>query len=162
MVSTMHPQEIHSILEQQQEISQELLQLLTQEFSALSGNDLQAIETTLAAKQLLMERLDEISREFLAVASLHAPDKKDGIAIFLRHEDPQGSWGLVPLWQQIDKLLSQCHQKNSINGKIISLNQRHNQQALEILRHGGQESQACYSSTGACQSSASSRILGKV
>ena len=162
MVSTISPQEIRDILEQQREIAQGLLQLLIQEFAALSGNDLQAIETTLAAKQVLMEQLDKLSREFLEVAGRHSPGNKDGVTFFLRHEDPQGTWGLAPLWQQIDKLLSQCRQKNSTNGKIISLNHRRIQQALEILRYGGQGSETCYSSSGACQSSASSRILGKV
>lgn len=161
MKSTISPQEVLSILQQQCHIAHKLLQVLTQEFTALSGNDLQGFETTLAAKQQFMEQLEELSQDFLAAARQHSTGKKDGIAILLRHKDPQGTWGLEPLWQQVDKLLSQCRQKNSINGKIIFLNHRRVQQALEILCQGGQGSQACYSPTGAGQSPVSSRILGK-
>ena len=162
MESTTPPQEIHSILEQQHEIAQKLLRLLAAEFIALSGNDLQGIETNVAAKQHLIEQLEDLTGMLLMTKSQYASANNGSIERFLRDHDPHGLWGLVPLWLQIDALLSQCRQKNSTNGKIISLNHRHIQQALEILRHGGQDPQACYSSTGNRQSTASSRILGKV
>jgi flagellar biosynthesis/type III secretory pathway chaperone len=163
MQSTISPQAIRGILQEQCDIAHKLLQTLTQEFAALSGNDLPSLETTLAAKQQFMNQLERLSQDFLATARLHPTGKKDDIAICLQHKDPQGAWGLVPLWRQLDSLLSQCRNKNNTNGKIISLNYRHAQQALEILRHGVQGSQqACYSPTGASQSPVTSRILGKV
>ena len=162
MKSTLSPQEIRSILQQQSDIADKLLGILTREFTALGGKDLQGFETILAAKQQSMEQLEELSRDILAMTRQHTTGKKDDIAKFLRHVDPQGTWGLEALWEQVDTLLHQCRQKNSTNGKIISLNHRHIQQALEILRHGGQASQACYGPTGAGQSAVSSRILGRV
>ena len=162
MESTISSQDVCSIFQQQCDIANQLLQALTQEFIALSGNDLQGLETSIAAKQHLMNKLEELSHNIVAMASQYSTTPKEGMAIFLKRKDPQGTWGLEGLWCQVEKLLSQCRQKNATNGKIISLNHRHIQQALEILRHGDQGSQACYSPTGAGQAPAPSRILGKV
>ena len=162
MASDVSPNEIRDILVQQRDITHSLDRLLDQEFAALSGNNLQDIEAILAAKQQLMERLEQLSRELLASTSQYSLGTKGDVAVFLRHLDPHETWGLDSLWQRIYELLSQCHQKNSTNGKIISLNHRHIQQALEILRGEGQNPQACYSSTGTHQASVSSRILGKI
>ena len=162
MESTISSQDVRSILQQQCDIARALLQALEQEFTALSGNDLQGLETSIAAKQQLMERLEELSQDIVAMASQYPTTTKESMARFLKHKDPQGAWGLESLWHQLEKLLSRCHQKNATNGKIISLNHRHIQQALEILRHGDQGSQACYSPAGTGRAPAPSRILGKV
>jgi len=135
---------------------------LEQEYTALNGNDLQGLETSIAVKQRLMDRLEELSRDIAAITSQYPTTTKEGVAIFLKRKDPQGTWGLESLWLQVRKLLSQCRQNNATNGKIISLNHRRIQQALEILRLGDPDSQTCYSPTGAGQAPASSRILGKV
>jgi flagellar biosynthesis/type III secretory pathway chaperone len=151
------------MLQQQYDITHKLLQALSQEFAALSGNDLQGLETSLADKQRLMKELEGLSQHFLAVACPSSPAcEKDGISKFLQQKDPQGTWRLTTMWRQLEQLLAQCRHKNSTNGKIISLSHRHIQQALAILRSGGQGSEPCYSPTGASQSPISSRILGKV
>ena len=162
MEMNITPPEIQAILLHQRDIARSLLEVLTQEYTALSGNDLQGIETNLAAKQRLVEQLEELSLTVLSAASPNSPGNQAGIVRFLKQKDPQGIWDLEKLWQQLDKLLSQCRLKNNTNGKIISLNHRHVQQALEILRSGGQGSQTCYTSTGTSQSPISSRSLGKV
>ncbi len=162
MDSTISSQDIRSILQHQHDIAHKLLQTLEQEYTALNGNDLQGLETSIAVKQQLMDRLEEISRDIVEIAPQYPATTKEGMAIFLKHKDPQGTWGLETLWLQVRKLLSQCRQNNATNGKIISLNHRRIQQALEILRHGDPNSQTCYSPTGAGQAPAPSRILGKV
>ena len=162
MESTISSQDVRKILQQQCDIGHKLLQALTQEFAALSGNDLQGLETSVAAKQKLMNKLEELSLNIVAMASQHSTTPKKGMELFLKRKDPQGAWGLESLWCQVEKLLSQCRQMNATNGKIISLNHRHIQQALEILRHGDQGSQTCYGPTGTGQAPAPSRILGKV
>jgi len=162
MKSTISPQQIRDILQQQCDITHKLLQVLSQEFAALSGNDLQGLETSLADKQQLMKQLEGLSQDVLAAACPSPEGEKDGISKFLQQKDPQGTWRLATMWQQLEQLLTQCRHKNSTNGKIISLSHRHIQQALAILRSGGQGSEPCYSPTGASQSPVSSRILGKV
>ena len=162
MHSDISPRELRGILQEQCEIGHELLQILNREYAELSGNDLPGLETTLAAKQNLIDRFEGLSLDLMARARQYSNNKKDGIAGFLQHEDPQGIWGLESLWRQVSKLLSECRQRNGTNGKVILLNQRHIQSALEILRHGEQDPAACYSPSGAGQPPAPSRVLGKV
>ena len=162
MHSTISPQEIRSLLEQQYDIACKLKLILNQEFTQLSDNDLLGLETSLAAKQKIVDMLEAISWNFLSAVQQYSPDTKDGIAKFLRHKDPENKFGLEALWQQIEELLSECRLKNSTNGKIIYLNHRKVQRALEILRTGGQNSETSYDLSGANQSSTPSRILGKV
>jgi flagellar biosynthesis/type III secretory pathway chaperone len=162
MELTASPQEIRGILQKQRDISQNLLQVLDEEYVFLCGKDTQGLETTLAAKRQSLTQIEELSQNFLAAVHRHSKDKKEAVTAFLQHLDPQGAWDLESLWREVETLLSLCRQKNCTNGKVISLNQRHFHQALEILRQGGQDAPPCYSPSGAGQSPVSSRILGKV
>jgi len=156
------PEIIRGELQQQYDVANMLLRILEQEYIALSGNDLHSLETFLAGKQHCMEKLENISQAFLAKTVQFSLDQKPGIGAFLAQCDPQSKWNLESLWQQVEQSISQCRQKNNINGKIISLNYRHTQRALAILRHGGQVSESCYTPSGTSQPANSSRILGKV
>jgi flagellar biosynthesis/type III secretory pathway chaperone len=162
MQATILPQEIRSILEEQYNIAYKLRITLNQEYKQLSDNDLPGLEISLEAKQKMIDMLEAISRNFLAAVHQHFPDTKDAITKFLRHKDPENKFGLEAIWQQIEEQLSACRQKNSTNGKIIYLNHRQFQRALEILRTGCQSSETSYDLSGANHSSAPSRILGKV
>lgn len=162
MNSIITAQELKDILQLQRDIAYQLLQTLSQEFAALSGNNLQELETTLSAKRELIRQIEERSQDFLAWVDQTAGGDKKLIYKYLRDKDPQGTWGLAALWRQVDELLSQCRHQNSTNGKTVSLSQRHVRQALEILRSGGQDPQSCYNPTGTSRFPVSSRILGKV
>ena len=133
MLSTVTPRQIHDNLVEQCDIARELHQLLEQESFTLGGNALPDLETILAAKQDLTNRFEEVSRAFLAAVRQYSTDEKNGIALFLQHLDPQGTWSLESLWQQAKKWLFQCRQQNSTNGKIISISHRQVQQAVVIL-----------------------------
>lgn len=159
---TNSPQQLRGLLEQQRDASRKLLQILIQEHAILSGNDLQELETILAAKQQHMAQLEALSQEYLELTRRLSPDHKGGIAASLRHCDPQGAWGLESLWRDVEDLLSQCRDKNNTNGKIIALSHRHIQQALAILRNGEPGGEPCYNPTGNRPSVANSRTLGKV
>jgi flagella synthesis protein FlgN len=159
---TTSPQQLRSLLHEQRDIAHQLSQILAQEHEAISGNNLQDLETILAAKQQCMALLEAGSQEFLRLVHRQSPSHKIDMTAALHDYDPQGMMDLVSLWRQVEKLLSQCRRSNSVNGKIINLNQRHIQQALTILRNGELGSESCYSPTGARPSVTSSRTLGKV
>jgi flagellar biosynthesis/type III secretory pathway chaperone len=109
-----------------------------------------------------MAQFENISQDLLAKVARSSVDQKTNICTFLSQYDPQSEWNLVSLWQQVEHLISNCRKKNNINGKIISLQFRHTQQALTILRHGEQGSESCYTPSGTRMPTISSRILGKV
>jgi len=159
---TNSPQRLRALLDQQRDVSRELLQILAREHAALSGNDLQGLETILAVKQQNMDQLEALSRQFMELTRRHSPPHKDGMIASLRHCDPQGTWGLETLWRELEGLLTQCRDKNNTNGKIIALSHRQVQQALAILRNGELAGDSCYSPTGNRPAAASSRTLGKV
>jgi hypothetical protein len=79
----------------------------------------------------------EVSRDLLAAPHQYSTDGKNGTALFLRHPDPQGTWGSESLGQQVENCLFQCRQQNSANGKIISISHRQTQQALEFSGMAG-------------------------
>ena len=159
---TNSSQHFHGLLQQQRDTAFELSRTLVQEHEAISGNKLQELETILAAKQELMARFEIASQEFLSLIQGQSSGEKANIVAVLRQHDPQGTSGLVSLWRQVEKLLTQCRHSNSVNGKIINLNQRHIQQALSILRNGEPGTESCYSPTGSRPSVNASRTLGKV
>lgn len=159
---TQAPQQLHDLLQRQRDTARQLWQILDREHTALTGNDLQGLETILAAKQECMARLEAASREYLALSRRQSPSPEAGIDATLRHNDPQDRWGLAALWRQLEELITQCRDKNSANGKIIALNHRHVQQALTILRSGEPGSEPCYDPGGGRPSGAGSRTLGKV
>ncbi len=160
MTSFTH--KFRGLLQQQFDTVCQLSQTLAQEHAAISGNKLEDMEAILADKQRHVWQLDTLSQEFLDLMRSQTSDNKIDITAVLRHYDPQGSMGLVSLWQQVEKILSQCRHSNSVNGKIINLNQRQVQQALSILRNGEFGAGHCYSPTGARQDISASRTLGKV
>ena len=154
---TISPERLQSLLQRQHDAAQRLLQLLTEEHAAITGNNLQDLESVLAAKQQSLMELETTSREYTQIA----PNK----TIFtetIRQNDPHGALGLESLWQKVETLLRQCQNKNSINGKTISLSHRHVQQAISILRSGELGVDPCYSPTGGHLSAGASRTLGKV
>ena len=157
-----YPQQFRGLLQQQFDTAYQLSQILAQEYTAICGNKLQDMETILADKQQHVMQLESASQEFLDLVGCQISDSKTDITAVLHHYDPQGSMGLVTLWQQVEKLLSQCRHSNGVNGNIINLNQRQVRQALSILRNGELGSGPCYSPTGARQDIATSRTLGKV
>lgn len=156
---TPTPARLHELLQRQHDIARRLLELLDQEQAALSGNRLQDLEQIVAAKQQYLADLDAAAREYL----LAAPDKAALIRM-LRGADPRGDLALELRWRQLETLLRQCQDQNSVNGKIIHLGQRRTRQALAILCSGdaGASAGAGYTPTGTATATAASRTLGKV
>lgn len=159
---TVSPQQLHSILQQQQDAAQKLLKILAREHDCLSSRDFQSIETILAEKQQCMASIESLGQALLGSLRRLSAAPKPKIGALLKQVDPQGALKLAPLWHQVEELLAQCRKNNSTNGKIIALSQRQVQNALSILRHGEAVAAPCYTPTGAQTAGRSSRTLGKV
>jgi len=159
----MHsPQQLAKLLQDQRDTARRLLQILDREHIVLSGKNLQDLDSILAAKQECMSQLEESAQAYSALTRNQSNGGGAGIAASLRYLDPQGSWGLAALWQQVEDLLRQCRSKNTTNGKIIALSHRHVQQALAILRNGIPGADSCYNPRGDHSNNVTSRTLGKV
>jgi len=148
---------MRTLLQAQCETASRLSKLLEQEKAALIGNNLQEMETIFAAKQQYMADIESISQQYLS----SLPNKSALIAA-LHRLDPQGKHRLEPLWQQAEKLLKQCRERNLVNGKIINLSQHRIQLALSILRGSESGAGLCYNPKGDRPAVVTPRTLGKV
>lgn len=151
-----------SLLQRQYDSARLMLRILDQEHAAISGNRLQDMEQLLAAKQQSIADLESLSEAFLVLVLGPSRAKGNVVAETLRHYDPMGTRGLESLWREVELLLTQCRDKNNINGKIIALGQRRIQQALSILRGDELNAESCYGATGSRAAIGASRTIGKV
>jgi flagella synthesis protein FlgN len=70
---------------------------------------------------------------------------------------------LQAVWQEIRQLAERAQQLNSINGELIQVRMRHNQQALTVLHNATSDSAGLYGRDGQPNlASGSRRILGTV
>jgi len=155
------PQRLRAGLLQQRDAAQRLLDLLGEEGKAIGGNNLQALEALLAAKQQCLADLDAVTQE-LGLLQPPLPSGTDAMAAVMRGYDPHGTLGLESLWRQLAALLVSCRAQNNVNGKIIALGHRRVQQALSLLRNGHVGTESCYSPSGTRPVGIGSRMLGKV
>lgn len=138
-----------------------LLAVLQREHILLSGRDPAAIEEIAREKQRYVTQL-HVSGQAHAAALRAAgylpttPTLQD----WLRQRDRHSGSRLIPLWQQLESLLTACRQLNQLNGGLIEINRRHSQRALGILL-GKTEETELYSSAGATQGSGYSRTLAR-
>ncbi|VAW97415.1 hypothetical protein MNBD_GAMMA23-920 [hydrothermal vent metagenome] len=127
---------------------EQLFHALENEYTALSNNDLQAIESIAQEKTILMEQLEDLNKErhtLLEAAGLNLSE--NGIDDFLNSSTLADNPVLKTLWGNISSLSKQCEKQNNINGIIIENNKRHTENALSILQ-GKQQTTELYSSKG--------------
>lgn len=156
-------QDISELLERQHHNLRRLLTTLDEEHAALADNALPAIEAATAAKQAcLLEIEQDIERQTSLLTRAGLASSDEGMTAYLRHHDKDGRLRLETRWGQIKELLHRCREQNSINGRIVAVNQRHAQRALTILRGGGPAPEDCYGPRGQTNPVPASRSLGKV
>lgn len=156
-------QDISELLERQHRNLRRLLTALDEEHVALAGNSVPAIEAASAAKQAcLLDLEQDIERQTSLLARTGHASTDEGMTTYLRHHDQDGRLRLETRWGQIKELLQRCREQNSINGRIVAINQRHAQRALTILRGGGPAPEDCYGPRGQTNPVPASRSLGKV
>jgi len=154
MVKKISPllEDIRSYLEQ-------LFNALESEYTALSDNDIQAIQSIAKEKVILMEQLEDLNKErriLLEEAGLNL--SSNGIDDFFNSKTLPKNPKLQKLWSSISSLTKQCEKQNNINGIIIENNKRHTKDALSILQ-GKQKSTELYTNKGQTINTSTKKIL---
>ena len=147
------------LLQSQAACLKELLKTLKQEHEVLSSGDVDTLLTTTEEKQQLLHKLElHMSgvTGFLCDEGLGT----DMAAIPELLEQLPANSPLQKLWPALQQLSSRCQDQNEINGGIVTLNQRHTREALNILK-GNQSAGDTYGKQGTTNSSASSGTLAK-
>lgn len=139
-----------------------LLAVLKHEHSLLSGRDATAIERVAEEKRHYLTQLDASGQAHgAALRAAGYTEYTQSMQDWLKQLDKRAGSQLTSLWQQLESLLTACHQQNQLNGGVIEISRRHTQRALSIL-HGKPEETELYSPGGATRGGGFSRTLARV
>lgn len=151
--------EILSALSDERASALSFVDLLQQEQGLLTENSidqLQHLAEKKSAHAVSLNELNEVCRRLLGKV-IPVPDNA-GIAAWLQANCKQG----LVFWQEIRVLTEQARQINQINGELIQMKQRLNQQLLTALTRAVNQANV-YGSDGQTNfSSGSGRSLGNV
>lgn len=148
MQNTVTSSKILPILQEISSYLQQLILALNNEHTALSENNLEAVQTIAEEKILLMEHLEDLNKERRTVLEVAGLDiTSTGIGDYFENTKSPRAPQMKALWSEISNLTSQCDKQNNINGIIIESNKRHTEKALSILQ-GKQQNTDLYSKKG--------------
>ena len=135
-------------------IATQLLEILDQEFTALSDRKLDVLQDLLAQKQPYLRQLEQHSKERsqLLTQALLSTDQQ-GIEQ-LASNSPVGSQ-LLENSASLNSLLEQCQTKNLRNGRLIRSNQISINSMLNIIR--GTDTPSLYDKKGSTSPSVKQR-----
>ncbi len=135
-------------------IATQLLEILDQEFTALSDRKLDVLQDLLAQKQPYLRQLEQHSKERsqLLTQALLSADQQ-GIEQ-LASNSPVGSQ-LLENSASLNSLLEQCQTKNLRNGRLIRSNQISINSMLNIIR--GTDTPSLYDKKGSTSPSIKQR-----
>jgi len=112
------------IVNEQIEVANKLIEIIDREHAALRENQYPVVESLAenkATEVLHLEQLDMKKRNVFALIDSN---------VVKNQQNPH----LVLLEGQLDTLITQCQQKNQINGAIIAVSHQFAQRAMAILR----------------------------
>ncbi len=125
--------------------AQQLLELIDNEFKALTERDLGHLEKILADKQPLLALLDAHGKQRTeALVALGLSADRTGLHT-LAETSPLGA-DLIARSEELSAVLEQCQNANQRNGRLIRANQASVGSTLAILR--GQDAPSLYDSRG--------------
>ncbi len=123
------------LLTKLQGLSEQLLNLLQQEYKTLSTSHAESLDTITLKKQPVIVQINSDNQKWLALLSQECQDMSpQGIGQFLDNYDAAHASSLSPQWEKLQTLAKACEKSNTINGTIITLRYQSAQQTLAILR----------------------------
>lgn len=152
-------QQLSSLLNREIDCLQRLLDILQQEYEALTSADIEALETvTLSKNQTLAEQAELARMRSALVVSASCADSSEGLQHYIAGCD--NSSELLVAVEKMTALAEQCQHSNRENGRLISQKQHQARGALDVLRQTEHNSPT-YSDHGKSTTKESSRSLGK-
>lgn len=125
--------------------AERLLELIDNEFQALSDRDLPRLQSILADKQPLLAQLDQHGKaRSQLLIGLHLSADRSGLQA-LAERSSQGA-ELLAHGDELNALLERCQAGNLRNGRLIRASQASTNSLLGILRGG--ETPSLYDSRG--------------
>lgn len=130
-LSAEQQNQLYQLISAEQSQVESLLDIVRREQLALKGHNAEQILTISSEKQEAISRLQACMKARDAWLAGH--DLATGTQGASSLMDHNADTAVSQLWQKLGKLAKSLHEQNEINGGIVTLNQRHNKQALDIL-----------------------------
>lgn len=136
------------------QLVQQLLALLVREQSSLVMIDIDAIETILEEKSVLLQRMNEVATSRYQALADHgyAASEAGMLAWMAQLAKPS----INALWDSFQKALSQAKETNRLNGMLINKHFNRNQQLLSHLQ-GTVNSGSVYGRDGQAKAQSTTR-----
>lgn len=136
-------QQLHSTLQAELQLAQQLAVILETERNALTQSDSTALDQCVRAKQPLIKQLEQLGRQRdLILKTAGFPTGKQGIEAFVANQSDNQARALESLLDQLKVQAKRCRDHNQINGGIVNVNRQYLQRAVSILRGRDPESSA--------------------
>lgn len=150
-------QALHDLMRRERDGLERLRAVLGDEHVALTTRDTAQLEKLTAAKQALLEELEQLGRTRQGVlAQAGVTLDRSGFETLLSRFSGSEGRELTEAWQAIQEVLRACQEQNRINGLVLDASHRATQQALGILL--GQSNDAnTYDAQGAIRGTRTSR-----
>jgi flagellar biosynthesis/type III secretory pathway chaperone len=159
---TINPQQQSAfvqILHNETDLSQQLLNLLRQEYELLKSPPSDKLQELLQQKQHKLQQIEQsVQQHNQLMSSLGYSQDRKGTEDFIQQCPDREQ--LQTHWSQFTSLLEQCQKQNVINGGAVQLNQHQVAHALDVLR-GFANSDKTYGPGGESRPTNSSKSLGK-
>jgi flagella synthesis protein FlgN len=141
----MHDENLLQLIIEDLAPAQQLLELLQEESLALYGRDMRLLEDILARKQSLIVLLEQHGKKRSQIlVSLGLPADHKGLEQLASHSSVGDQ--LLAQSKELNQLLVQCQESNTLNGQSIQLQQATTANQLRILNGG--EPPALYNAQG--------------
>ena len=134
-------QKLSQLLNQELQLSANLLQFMLQEKELLESNKHEELQKITADKAYCLDQIEQTSRnraQFLISVS-SAASTVGRMKEFINKQHSPIRDSLQTSLDELEKTLEQCRHQNSINGMVISMSHRNVQRNLNILKGDDQD-----------------------
>ncbi|WP_428603390.1 flagella synthesis protein FlgN [Sedimenticola sp.] len=122
---------LSQILSSELDCARSLMEILQREHKALKSRDPDQVLSISREKQQAVEEMQGLARQRdHLLASFKIPGGTAGIKRLLQHDTDSVC---STLWKDLAEIATELREQNEVNGGILALSQRHNNQALDIL-----------------------------
>ncbi len=155
---SLTPQQVDSLLSAELEATQQLVQALEREFTALNQNSTEQLDAVVDAKREALARLEALETSRLNWLAGCGCDNSDAGMLTALGQLPESDT-ITAHWQQVRDTANQCRLLNERNGHTVNLKHNHLRRALDLLT--GRPATVTYGPEGKPTDSGESRTITK-
>lgn len=125
-----------SLIQAELEQLKALYELLLAEKACIESNQIDDLNEVTSKKQIVLDNIEIASRqrsEFL-LAAVQAVTEKERLVKFIETSPAMDQESLQNQFNKLEEALMECKEQNNVNAMVISMNQRHIERNMNILK----------------------------